>query len=80
VQQNNDNEWAGRYRNRGVIIGGADHKPPEALGIPKLMRNLIDWVGDNKKIMHPKEISFLLGKIMFLSLFKGPFDKNPGDC
>jgi len=49
VMQDIDKEWAGKYRNSGVIIGGADHKPPEALEIPRLMQNLISWVGDNSK-------------------------------
>jgi len=60
VQQNIDKEWAGRYRNSGVIIGGADHKPPEALEIPRLMLNLIAWVGDNRKKMHPVELASIL--------------------
>lgn len=74
VQQNIDKEWAGRYRNSRVIIGGADHKPPEALEIPKLMRNLIDWVGDNKKKMHPVELASILHhKLVFIHPF---FDGN----
>lgn len=74
VQQNIDKEWAGRYRNSGVIIGGADHKPPEALGIPKLMRNLIDWVGYNKKKMHPVELASILHhKLVYIHPF---FDGN----
>lgn len=74
VQQNIDKEWAGRYRNSGVIIGGADHKPPEALEIPKLMRNLVDWVGDNKKKMHPIELASMLHhKLVYIHPF---FDGN----
>ncbi|MCK9378873.1 MAG: Fic family protein [Candidatus Moranbacteria bacterium] len=60
VMQDIDREWAGKYRNSAVIIGGADHKPPEALEIPKLMQNLINWVGDNKKKLHPVELSGIL--------------------
>ncbi|MBE9529751.1 MAG: Fic family protein, partial [Proteobacteria bacterium] len=30
VMRNIDQEWAGRYRNSNVIIGGATHTPPEA--------------------------------------------------
>ncbi|MDQ1283992.1 MAG: hypothetical protein QG620_340 [Patescibacteria group bacterium] len=74
VQQNIDKEWAGRYRNSGVIIGGADNKPPEALEIPRLMRNLIDWVGDNKKKMHPVELAGILHhKLVYIHPF---FDGN----
>lgn len=74
VQQNIDKEWAGRYRNSGVIIGGADHKPPEALEIPRLMRNLIDWVGDNEKKLHPVELAGILHhKLVYIHPF---FDGN----
>lgn len=75
VMRDIDKEWAGRYRNSGVIIGGADHKPPEALEIPRLMQNLINWVGDNsKKKMHPVELASVLHhKLVFIHPF---FDGN----
>jgi Fic family protein len=74
VQQNIDKQWAGRYRNSAVIIGGADHRPPEALEIPKMMRSLVDWVGDNKKKMHPVELASILHhKLVFIHPF---FDGN----
>jgi len=74
VQQNIDKEWAGRYRNSAVIIGGADHRPPEALEVPKMMSNLIDWVGDNKKKMHPVELASILHhKLVYIHPF---FDGN----
>jgi Fic family protein len=57
-----------------VIIGGADHKPPEALEIPRLMQNLINWVGDNKKKIHPVELASILHhKLVFIHPF---FDGN----
>lgn len=74
VQQNIDKEWAGRYRNSAVIIGGAEHRPPEALEIPRLMQNLISWVGDNKKKIHPVELAAILHhKLVFIHPF---FDGN----
>lgn len=75
VMQNIDKEWAGKYRNSRVIIGGADHKPPEALEIPRLMQNLISWVGDNsKKKMHPVELASILHhKLVYIHPF---FDGN----
>jgi len=74
VMQDIDREWAGKYRNSAVIIGGADHKPPEAMEIPKLMQNLINWVGDNKKKMHPVELASILHhKLVFIHPF---FDGN----
>lgn len=74
VMRDIDREWAGKYRNSAVIISGADHKPPEALEIPKLMRNLIDWVGDNKKKTHPVELASILHhKLVYIHPF---FDGN----
>jgi len=74
VQQNIDRQWAGRYRNSSVIIGLADHKPPEALEISKLMRNLITWVGENKKKIHPIELASILHhNLVFIHPF---FDGN----
>ncbi len=74
VMQDVDKEWAGKYRNSGVIIGGADHKPPEALEIPRLMQNLISWVGDNNKKMHPVELASVMHhKLVFIHPF---FDGN----
>lgn len=74
VQQNIDKEWAGRYRNSGVIIGGADHRPPEALEIPKLMRDLVGWVGINNKKMHPVDLASIVHhKLVFIHPF---FDGN----
>jgi Fic family protein len=74
VQQNIDKEWAGRYRNSGVIIGGADHRPPEALEIPKLMRDLVGWVGSNNKKMHPVDLASIVHhKLVFIHPF---FDGN----
>ncbi|MBU4338848.1 Fic family protein [Patescibacteria group bacterium] len=74
VMQNIDREWAGKYRNSAVIIGGSDHKPPEALEIPKLMENLMDWIRANKKIIHPVEIAGILHhKLVFIHPF---FDGN----
>ncbi len=74
VMQDIDKEWAGKYRNSGVIIGGADHRPPEALEIPKLMQNLIGWIGDNKKKLHSVELASILHhKLVFIHPF---FDGN----
>lgn len=74
VMQDIDREWAGKYRSSAVIIGGAAHKPPEALEVPNLMRNLIRWVGDNKKKTHPVELAAVLHhKLVYIHPF---FDGN----
>jgi Fic family protein len=52
VMRDIDREWAGRYRNSNVIIGGADHNPPDAFEIPQLMRELMVWANKNRKTAH----------------------------
>ncbi len=59
VQQNIDREWAGRYRNSGVIIGGSDHRPPEAIDVPALMSGLIKWYSKNKN-QNPVELASII--------------------
>lgn len=74
VMRDIDREWAGKYRNSGVIIGGADHTPPDALEIPKLMQELVSWVGENKKKTHPVELASILHhKLVYIHPF---FDGN----
>lgn len=48
VVQDTDKEWAGQYRNSSVMITGTEHRPPEALDVPRLMGNLIEWAGKEK--------------------------------
>ncbi|MCK4553995.1 Fic family protein [Candidatus Parcubacteria bacterium] len=60
VVQETDKEWAGVYRNANVIIGGADHTPPDALDVPQKMQGLIKWIKNNKKQLHIIELSALL--------------------
>jgi Fic family protein len=55
-----DSEYAGAYRTSNVIITGADHTPPDASEVPALMRELLSWVKENKKKLHPIELSALL--------------------
>lgn len=74
VQQNIDKEWAGKYRNSAVIIGGSDHKPPDALEIPKMMRNLIAWIKNNKNNLSSIELASILHhKLVYIHPF---FDGN----
>jgi len=60
AMQDIDREWAGRYRSSLVIIVGADHKPPEAIEVPGLMRELITWIRKNEKKLHPVESAALV--------------------
>lgn len=59
IMQDTDKEWAGRYRNANVIIGGASHTPPDALDVPKEMRGLISWLQE-KNSTHIVEVAALL--------------------
>ena len=49
VVHDTEKEWAGKYRDGNVIIGGADHTPPDALQISGKMKDVIDWVRKNQK-------------------------------
>lgn len=60
VMRDIDKEWAGRYRNSNVVIGGAGHAPPEAVDVPRLMRELTSWLRQNSKAMHPVELAAVL--------------------
>lgn len=74
VIQDIDKEWAGRYRDRNVIIGGAKHTPPEAVEIPGHMHDLITWLRSNKNKLHPIELAAILHhKLVYIHPF---FDGN----
>lgn len=60
VMQDTDREWAGRYRNSSVIIGGADYKPPEAIEVPKLVEELVNWIRKNGNKFNPVEFAALI--------------------
>jgi Fic family protein len=74
IVQETDKEWAGRYRNANVIIGGADHVPPDALQVPNLMQDLITWLNSQKNKLNIIELSALLHhKLVYIHPF---FDGN----
>jgi Fic family protein len=60
VMRDIDKDWAGRYRNSSVVIGGAEHSPPDAVEVPHLMQALINWVRKNRKTLHPVELAAIL--------------------
>lgn len=60
IIQETDKEWAGRYRNANVIIGGAKHTPPDARQVPNKMRDLISWLKTQKNKTNIIELSALL--------------------
>lgn len=74
IMQDTDKEWAGTYRNANVMISGADHTPPDALEVPQQMRELANWIKDNRKKLHIIESTSLLHhKLAFIHPF---FDGN----
>ncbi|HMQ61141.1 MAG TPA: Fic family protein [Flavilitoribacter sp.] len=48
-----EKDFAGRYRNTGVRIAGANFVPPNALKIDALMEDLIDWANGNNDTLDP---------------------------
>lgn len=57
VVRETEKEYAGKYRTGSVIIGGADHTPPDAVDVPRRMQNLLLWLKKNEKKMHPVELA-----------------------
>lgn len=48
-----EKEFAGRFRNAGVRISGANFTPPNAIKIYDLVKELIDWVNTEANNLHP---------------------------
>lgn len=60
VVQETEKEYAGKYRDGAVIIGGAKHTPPDAIDVPRLMKELMEWLKKKEKKFHPIVLSALL--------------------
>ena len=60
VVQETEKEYAGKYRDGAVMIGGAKHVPPDAVDVPRQMSELIVWYGKNEKRLHPIVLSATL--------------------
>ncbi|KAF0133684.1 MAG: filamentation induced by cAMP protein Fic [Candidatus Saganbacteria bacterium] len=74
VVMDTDREWAGKYRDGNVIIGGAKHAPPEAIEIHGKMHDLIVWFKQNINKLHPIELAAIFHhKLVFVHPF---FDGN----
>ncbi len=52
-----EKDFAGRYRNAGVRITGANFIPPNAVKVPDLMAELMIWVQENQLGMHPLQLA-----------------------
>lgn len=74
VVKDTDREWAGKYRTSNVFIGGADHHPPDAFEVPRLMKVLVVWLRDHRTKLHPVELAaFLHHRLVHIHPF---FDGN----
>lgn len=74
VMNKTDEEYAGKYRTSNVLIGGADHTPPDVLQVPGEMRRLMGWFTKERKHLHPVELAaFLHHKLVYIHPF---FDGN----
>lgn len=74
VMRETEKEYAGKYRDGAVIIGGAKHIPPEAIDVPRHMKELIEWFEKNEKKLHTIELaSYLHHKLVAIHPF---FDGN----
>lgn len=74
IMQETDKEWAGVYRNSNVIVGGANHTPPDALDVPHKMKKLIEWIKKDGKTFHIVELAALIHhKLVYIHPF---FDGN----
>jgi len=74
VVQETEKEWAGKYRNSDVIIGGAEHKPPAASDVPYEMEKLIKWWKQNQRKLPIVELAALIHhRLVYIHPF---FDGN----
>lgn len=48
-------ENTGIYRKENVLIGGATHRPPDHVVLPKLMERLVEKVEKEWSTLHPVE-------------------------
>ena len=66
---------AGAHRTGNVRITGSNHKPPEAGEVPRLMSDLVSWVGAHERKLHPVELAAIAHhKLVHIH----PFDDGNG--
>jgi cell filamentation protein, protein adenylyltransferase len=74
ISKDIEKEWAGKYRISSVVIGGAKHKPVDALFVKEEMKKLINWYRKESKRMNIIElIALLQHKLVYVHPF---FDGN----
>lgn len=60
VVKETDPAVAGVYRVGDVLITGSDHHPPKAYDVPRLMREMIEWMRKNENKLHPVEFAAIV--------------------
>ena len=74
VMQETEKEWAGKYRNSNVIIGGAEHEPINAVDVPYEMAKFIEWWRKYQKKIDVIELAAIIHhKLTYIHPF---FDGN----
>ena len=59
IMRNIDDDFAGRLRNAGVRITGANFTPPAAAKVPDLLDELVSYINDNPDGLHDMELATL---------------------
>jgi Fic family protein len=73
VLQRIEKEFAGRYRNSGVRITGANFTPPNALKVDDLMDELLSWVNAEQNLPLPVKATIFHHRFVWIHPF---FDGN----
>lgn len=60
VVRETERKEAGKYRTINVMITGSDHTPPDISEVPVLMRDLMMWIKQNQKKLHPVEFAAMV--------------------
>ncbi len=60
VMQNIEEDYAGRLRNGGVRITGANFIPPNALKVPQLIDDLMDFINTNPLLLNDMLLATVL--------------------
>lgn len=65
-----DRQEAGSYRTVNVMITGSDHQPPDVSEVPLKMNDLVKWIREHQKKLHPIELAALLHhKLVYIHPF-----------
>lgn len=60
VVRETESKTAGMYRTGNVLITGASHTPPDVSAVPGAMRDLLEWMRNNRGKTHPVEFAAIV--------------------